>query len=205
MSDVMPYYLHPGSWVEKHELGQNVLPYRRTFDFTGAYIDLSHERAAADMGIEGWLWREDALKLYEMAYFARGNILELGCYHGLSTALLALALRNARRGHKLLSVETSPGNVAKARQNATRYYEFVDFIVADAHETCQRLLRQGCRYAFCFVDHSHTYEMVQRACNDLKELITPGGFAFFHDYNDGRNGREPEYGVYEAVLGCIRG
>ena len=59
------------------------------------------------MGIEGWLWREDALKLYEMAYFARGNILELGCYHGLSTALLALALRNARRGHKLLSVETS--------------------------------------------------------------------------------------------------
>jgi hypothetical protein len=200
MSDAMPFYLHPGSWVEKHRLGQEVLPYRPTFDFRGSFIDASHAQATGDTGIEGWLLREDAFKLYEMAYFARGNVLELGSYHGLSTTILARALQNANRGYKMLSVENNPDNVAKARKNTAGYEDVLQFIVGDAHAVCRKLLANGDRFAFCFVDHSHTYEMVHLACNDLKELLMPGGFAFFHDYNDGRNGRDPRYGVYQAVL-----
>lgn len=200
MSDTRPFYLHPGSWVEKHRLGHNVLPYRPTFDFRGSFIDASHAQAPGDMGIEGWLLREDALKLYEMAYFARGHVLELGCYHGLSTTILARALRNADSGYKMLSVEINPDNVAKARKNTTGYEDVLQFLLGDAHAVCQKLLADGVRFAFCFVDHSHTYDMVRLACDDLKGLITPGGFAFFHDYNDGRNGRDPDYGVYQAVL-----
>ncbi|MEP7293513.1 MAG: hypothetical protein ABI835_17135, partial [Chloroflexota bacterium] len=37
--------------------------------------------------IGGWLQRPDALKLYEMAYFAEGDILEIGSFHGLSTSV----------------------------------------------------------------------------------------------------------------------
>jgi len=41
---------------------------------------------------------------------------------------------------------------------------------------------------------------VRHACEDLKTLIRPGGFALFHDYNDSRNGNDPDYGVYQAVV-----
>ena len=72
-------------------------PYQRTFDFPGDYINAAHHRFATcqqdggliDVGIEGWLLPDDALKLYEMVYFADGDILELGTYKGLSTSIMA--------------------------------------------------------------------------------------------------------------------
>jgi hypothetical protein len=51
-----------------------------------------------DLGIEGFLHKAEALKLYEMGYYAKGDILELGTHKGLSTSILAHALHDRDSG-----------------------------------------------------------------------------------------------------------
>ncbi len=72
-------------------------------------------------------------------------------------------------------------------------------LVGDARELTARLVAEGRRFGFAFVDHSHAYDLVHAACLDLKRLVVPGGFALFHDHNDVRNGRDGQYGVASAV------
>jgi predicted O-methyltransferase YrrM len=48
--------------------------------------------------VPGWLRPEDALKLYELAYYATGPILEIGTYRGKSGTLMAIAARARRPG-----------------------------------------------------------------------------------------------------------
>src|SRR5262249_44886716 len=83
------------SWIAPAEIGTRIPPYRRTIAGPG-FINEHHrffavcpvkEEILIDIDIPGWLRREDALKLYEMAYFTNGHILELGTYQGLSTAI----------------------------------------------------------------------------------------------------------------------
>lgn len=45
--------------------------------------------------VDGWLDNEEAELLYRTALEARGNIVEIGSYHGRSTCVLALAAREA--------------------------------------------------------------------------------------------------------------
>lgn len=93
-------------------------PYQPTYRFEGEFIDKDHAFYATcpmkehliDVGIEGWLRQEDALKLYEMAYFAQGPILELGSYHGLSTSILSLANYNSGLTKEIFSVELGPSS-----------------------------------------------------------------------------------------------
>ncbi|MEO8277032.1 MAG: hypothetical protein ABI639_12525, partial [Thermoanaerobaculia bacterium] len=91
----------------------DVPSYMRTFDFDGEFINGAHAFFATcptrdhliDLGIDGWLRREDALKLYELAYFASGPILEIGSYQGLSTSILVRATRDSGRRNRIVSVE----------------------------------------------------------------------------------------------------
>jgi hypothetical protein len=76
------------------------MQYLKTYDFPGEFINSFHGSLAVsigpsgmiDIGVEGWLLPADALKLYELAYFCYGDILELGTYRGLYTK------RNCRFG-----------------------------------------------------------------------------------------------------------
>lgn len=94
------------------DLYGGIPPYQPNFNFSGAFIDTYHQSLAEaplkdDVLIQiknrrwfgrvlaGFLRREDALKLYELSYFATGDILELGSYQGLSTSILAQAVRNS--------------------------------------------------------------------------------------------------------------
>src|SRR4249920_3794215 len=75
------------------------MPYVRTFNFPGEFINEEHRALASnirsdgmiDIGVEGWLLAADALKLYELVYFCGGDVLELGTYRGLSTSICAPA------------------------------------------------------------------------------------------------------------------
>jgi hypothetical protein len=106
---------HPESFLRLDDVGTVIPPYRPTFDFPGDFVDEAQRRLALlplkdgvliqlensrwlGQTIRGWLRREDALKLYEIAYFASGDILELGSFHGLSTSILLLraATRSGR-------------------------------------------------------------------------------------------------------------
>ena len=202
---------HQSTWLDAAELGSRFPPYVPTYDFLQPYIDHRHVTLATaplngeiiEIGIPGWLRPADALKLYELAYFAPGDVLEIGTYHGLSTSIQAEAMA-ARPGRRLVTLELDPPAVAEARKHTARWSSSIDIMEGDARQSCQQLAAAGRRFSYAFVDHSHSYELVLAACQDLKQLLTPGAFALFHDYNDARNGTDPDYGVWHAVGDAFR-
>jgi predicted O-methyltransferase YrrM len=189
--------------------------------FPGPFVDASHRRLAEcplrdgcllelrngrllGQVIQGWLRREDALKLYEIAYFAAGDILELGSFHGLSTSILSRASRNSKRPRRIETVDRSPRSVLMTQWNLRRQglKRGVSTFCGDALLEVRRRAAKGARYGMVFVDHSHAYGAVYSVCRELGRVVAPGGFCLFHDFNDPRNYDlgDPEYGVHQAVL-----
>ena len=215
-NQAMPVRRHLESWIPLPQLGTRIPPYRPTFDFQG-YINDHHEAYATcpligdciDLGRAGWLRREDALKLYELAYFSAGDILEVGSYHGLSTGILAQAVKDSERPHTVTSVEIEPGHSSATREHLTirGLREFVDLRCGPAEVILPELAGAGREFGFVFLDHSHTYEAVLDACRWLPRLLIPGGFCLFHDFNDGRNNdpNDAEYRVAAAVRDGLPG
>ena len=209
------------------ELGSSCPAYRPTFELTStsdtekSYIDSTHELLSMcrvkngsliqlenkgwrlQKYIPGWLHRADALKLYEMAYFAQGDILELGSFRGLSTTIMANAVRNSPSEKHIYSVDMSPKCVRKTADTLRRNQvsDLVTTICSEGALAIRTLRDGGKRFAFAFIDHSHAYEPVLNVCRELASVITPGGFCLFHDFNDPRNREEDnkDYGVYQAV------
>src|SRR5215218_9640626 len=74
------------------------------------FIDGDHARIAraprgrmgnsglVDLGIDGFLWPEEAAKLYELAHGCAGDVLEIGTYRGLSAYVMSTALANRGSG-----------------------------------------------------------------------------------------------------------
>ena len=88
--DMPDLFSHPESWVEDKDLTSVIPPYRKTYSFKGEFINGFHKSLADHSStgvfsgpIKGSLRKADALKLYELGYFAPGGVLELGTYHGL--------------------------------------------------------------------------------------------------------------------------
>lgn len=199
--------LHPESWLDENRIGIEFPPYRPTFPYDGPFIDDTHSQLAIaptngaiiEIGIPGWLRPADALKLYEMAYFASGDILEFGSYHGLSTSIEAKAISNAKNNCHIFSLELDPHSAKFARQNTEQWSNLRTVIIGDARNSCCDFIAQNKKFDFAFIDHSHSYELVFAACEDLKLLLSTGSFALFHDFNDIRNGKCADYGVWQAV------
>lgn len=187
------------------------MPYRKTYAFEGDYIDADHRHLAEcpttdgmiNLGIEGWLLPPDALKLYELGWFAGGDILELGSYRGLSTSLLAKALVNSGRRDAIHSVDLSPEAIvgSRATLKGRPGADHVSFMETDGDTAISRFAKARKKFRFAFVDHSHRYEHVQSACVLIPQVLAPGAFVLFHDYNDPRNPATDteEYGVYQGV------
>lgn len=153
--------------------------------------------------VPGWLMHADALKLYEMAYHATGPILELGCYHGLSTSIMAHAVRDADGPARIYSVDQDPACIAATLRTLRRRNLALGcaLLCDEAANATHRFAAEGLRFAFAFVDHAHTYAPVRAACEALPEAMAPGGFCLFHDFNSPYN-RDPQnsdYQVYQAV------
>ncbi len=206
-ASVHPPPRHPATRLALEQLATAFPPYQPTHRFAGASIDAAHAALAGarrrgdlvDLGIPGWLRPADALKLYGPAYFSDGDVLETGCYHGLSTRIQVDAPRNAARGRRLVSPELRAEYVAEAGRTTSDAAELRSLVVGDARDSCAMLRRDGRQFGFAFVDHAHTHDLVHAACEDLKHLLRPGGLALFHDHNDDRNLHDAEYGVFQAV------
>jgi predicted O-methyltransferase YrrM len=204
--------------------------YQHTFAFAGEFIDAEHARIASaplgrmgiarcvDLGIDGYLTRDEALKLYEIARFTVGNILELGTFRGLSTSIMARAL-HARGGGELETIDVVPGvygrppagprdleNYHIARANVARVLggESVTFLICGATERLRQLPLLGRRFGFVFVDHDHGYDSTREAAGRLRHILDDGGFALFHDFLDPAN-LDPHHphGVYQACLDTV--
>jgi predicted O-methyltransferase YrrM len=202
------------------ELGTHYPIYHPTFDFAGKFIDSTHRQLANSVDqatglvrlktrrwlgkvIPGWLRPEDALKIYEIAYFAQGDILELGSYYGLSTGILSMASEHAPYRKNIYSVDLDPKCVAEAHHNLhiQNLDRQVAVICAEAAAAVKQFASDHKRFGFVFIDHSHAYESVKAVCQELHTVVASGGFCLFHDFNDPRNkdSAENDYGVYQAV------
>ena len=218
---IPPLELHQDTWLTLEQTMQERrfdMPFRKTYQYEGEYIDAfhrwlafgpKHSHGMIDIGIEGWLLPQDALKLYEMAYFS-DDILELGTYKGLSTSILANAVFNSNRPRSIVTVDLSAELSAKAEEDMQSRLilgrENVHFFVYDAMKFTENLGKAGRQFSFGFIDHSHVYEHVRECCMHLHTAIKPGGFVLFHDYNDPRNPdpASPDYGVFQGVNEGIR-
>lgn len=212
---------HPESFLRLDAVGSVIPPYRPTFDFAAEYVDDEHRRLAEcpleegfliqlknaswwGQTIQGWLRREDALKLYEIAYFVTGDILELGSFHGLSTSILSRANRRSPHPKHIETIDLSPRSIFMTRWNLLRQglARGVRTFVGDALREVKERASKGTRYGMVFVDHSHAYGPVQSVCRELARIVAPGGFCLFHDFNDPRNYdlADEDHGVYQAVV-----
>jgi predicted O-methyltransferase YrrM len=211
---------HPESWLQLEELGSRMPPYAPTYDFPAPFIDRAQEEIANypcldDARIQmktrrwfgrvvrGWLRREDALKLYELSYFARGDVFELGTHYGLSAAILARAARNSPYPKHVESIELKPKRTKAAQRNLARLglLQLVTARSADGVLAVKEHAANGRQFGLVFIDHSHAYTPVYEVCRSLDRIVAPGGFCLFHDFNDIRN-RDPEddaYAVFQAV------
>lgn len=211
---------HKDTFIKLEELGRDY-PYVPTFDFGKTYIDRTHQffsqcpmqetvlihikngRWWGGDTIKGWLRQADALKLYELAYFAQGNILELGSYHGLSTCILSAAnYRSPYRKH-IYSVDLDAECIRQTKYNVKKkgLSRDVSHICADATSALESFATDGKKFSFAFIDHSHAYTPVYSVCQILDKIMIDGGFCLFHDFNDPRNNEVnyQDYGVYQAV------
>ena len=192
------------------ELGREFPPYRRIFSGAAPFVDAAHAAIAAlptEGGllrgpVRGFLRPADALALYEIAYHARGDVLEMGSAWGLSTTIIGRAIAASGRRAKVLSIEIDPHFQAatRAAMLAAGLGGVYAGLPGDATVVAAQLAAAGMRVGGAFVDHDHAYAPTWQACRNLSQLLLPGGLALFHDFNDERNISEPEfYGVHRAV------
>jgi len=212
---------HKDSFITVDKLGSKYPEYRPTFEFGGMYINTSHQyystcpvrdgiliqiknRPWLGSVIEGWLRREDALKLYEIAYFVTHDILELGSYYGLSTCILSEANKESPFRKRIYSIDLNPACVRQTERNlrSRGLRKDVTTICSDATIAIRTFIDEGKKFEFVFVDHSHAYEPVYEVCRELGKIVVRGGFCLFHDFNDPRNrdSANEDYGVYQAVI-----
>jgi hypothetical protein len=182
-----------------------------TYKYDGDYINWEHAEFAIcptrlgmiDIGIDGWLLPADALKLYELAYFCRGDCLELGTFRGLSTSVILRGSNAAGLANRILSIDLDPNAPEAGRTSLANIpgNERVLFVHTSGDEALATFTRERRRFSFCFIDHSHRYEHVRSACETLPAVMRRGGFCLFHDYNDQRNARPDidDYGVWQGV------
>ena len=205
---------YPDSFLGLSELGKKPTPYKPTYQFAGSHINDNHKyysncptghkdiQVCIDIGIEGYLQQGDAQKLYELAYFASGDILELGTFCGLSTSIIAQAIYDSKREISFETVDIDKDANEKAQKNVLSKTGRapVQFNILDATEYLDKAIAAGKSYGFIFVDHWHGYEATYEAAMRAKKLLKNGGFCLFHDYNDPAN-TDPEhvYGVYKGA------
>lgn len=186
--------------------------YRPTREIPNKFINDDHARIA-DMPthgvkishlIEGSQRIEDALKLYEMAYFAKADILELGCENGLSTYFMSSANHASGLKKTIYTVDISEEKVIKTLENLARFKWETNVIAkrSGATEYCEEMIQRGKKFDLIFVDHSHTYKDVLGVSKLFHLLCLNEGFVLYHDFYDSRNfdPSDKDYGVFQAVI-----
>jgi hypothetical protein len=217
---------HPETFLPADKLGSVYPSYHPTFDRTDRLMETRHawirnavstktgllsltapgllDNSSGDE-IAGFLRIDDALKLYEIAYCSSGDVLELGTYCGLSTCLTAQAIIDSGRRTRLTTIDIEHRAEAEANMRACAVQNQVDYIIFEGTAAISKLGAEGRRFGFAFIDHAHDYEPVRSACALLENVLQPGSFVLFHDWNDPRNGVEPQYDVYRAVKDGLPG
>jgi hypothetical protein len=205
---------HPNTWISEETLGKVYHEYRRTYDFPSEILDPAFRALIEDSPrgmlvrkIKGWLRTADALKIYELAYFCAGAILELGTFEGLSSSVIASAIRNSGRQREFTSVDVNSAHSLAASANLMEagLINYVELVVSEGADYLDHAITTGRQYGFVFIDHSQAYKDVVEVCTRLGKIAMHGAFAVFHDFNDPRNRpcNFAKAGVFQAVQDAL--
>lgn len=157
--------------------------YLPNYDWGTGSLGDRHDRIVDGVwSIPGWLAPEDCRKLYELAYFADGPILEIGTYCGRSAVTMAMALSDAGRDHPIVTIDIDPAAVGLGHRNA-RAHEVGDRIVFVC-SPADRFLATAPDFepALVFIDGDHSAPGVLTDLDAVAPHVRPGTLVFFHDY-----------------------
>jgi predicted O-methyltransferase YrrM len=122
-------------------------------------------------------------------------VVETGTNRGISTILLAQALKDAGVASVVQTVDIDPDVVRIAQENVARagLSEYVKFHVEDSHAFLLRFVKENSEVHFAFLDGNHTYRHVRKEFDILYPAIVAGrGSAYFDNTAAG--------GVFRALL-----
>lgn len=150
---------------------------------------------------EGWLSWEEACLLWSATQLTEGPILEVGCYYGRSTCLLAALGRAVCSVDPFANFDSDDpsGERVKAAWIATVIQRGLDnaFLSHMPIESFQSALV----YPFAYLDGDHTY---QGTLNQINAAIRLGAERIcLHDYEDNGGGREIVRAVADSPLEVI--
>ncbi len=170
----MPHLI---SYPEKHDA--SFLP-----SWNSTLSDREEHVAIAGLvsGIEGKLYDEDAMKLYELASFTPGPILEIGVFRGRSTTVMARALKAAGNPARIISVDIDSAGLAVAAENLARHA--VSNKVTLVEGTSRALLRAApsLRPGLVFVDGDHSFRGALADLEAIEPFTPTGSIVVMHDY-----------------------
>jgi predicted O-methyltransferase YrrM len=171
---------------EKH-----TVDYAPTWDWGSEFLGDRHRLLPDEMPpINGLMYPQDALKLYELAWFSSGPILEIGTYHGLSAAVMARSLNDSDNPQPIYSLDVDPAALAQAKQNLSSQGMLDRVTLAEASAREFVRVFPDFRPMFVFVDGDHTLSGVVSDLEVLYEIVPRGGIIAMHDY-EGYSHAEP--------------
>jgi predicted O-methyltransferase YrrM len=183
--------------------GKHDVSYEPTWTHDGGrWLNARHERVLDTIGaIEGLLYAEDAQKLYELAWFSPGPILEIGTFRGLSTVVMAAALADSGNRARIVSADIDAPGLAAARASLNRLGlgDRVTLVHGEAHA----LLRAApeLRPGLVFVDGDHSLRGARADLRALAPVVPRGAIVVLHDY-EGYEADDPyAIRVAEAAAG----
>jgi cephalosporin hydroxylase len=157
--------------------------YRPSYDWGSPTLGDRHERIAdAVWHIPGWLAPEDALKLYELAYFATGPIIEIGMYCGRSTTILATAVEDRGSKIPIISLDTDPFAISMTKRSLQMHS--VERHVILTCSSIQAFVQAApfLKASLVFLDADHSEAAVTADIGALRECTREGTLVLFHDY-----------------------
>lgn len=166
----------------------SLYPEKRTREYAPTYGggDISatrmHRIADAVWHIPGWLEPEDAMKLYELAYFAAGPILEVGTFCGRSATVMATAVSDRRNPVPVVSLDTDPAGMAIARRALKAHNVDRHVVLACASATDWVRAMPAFRPALVFLDADHSAPAVCTDLDALEHVLDSGALILCHDY-----------------------
>lgn len=147
--------------------------------------------------IRGKLEKADHFKLYEIGYFSRGPVLEIGRLHGKSTVLLALGVRDGSAPGPVVSIEREDRYLPWAVRHLKKFglSNRVELIQGDSSAEIQAA---GGTFDSIFLDGDTSYEGASRDLDAMLGRVRPRGVVAVHNYFHQAN-ESGEYGVKRAV------
>lgn len=129
-----------------------------------------------------------------------GEVLEVGTYEGRA----AVHLLHAYPDIRLTTIDNfvdnyNEGFEARFQSNTEEYAERLTVIKDDSKNALPKLLEEGKKFKFIYIDGDHSYEGVKPDLEACWEMLEPGGLLFLDDYNDHLRENPFKFGVDSAV------